>query len=223
MIPPLPKPGPILLVNPNSNEEVTEGMREAVAAYALEGGPAIECITLAEGPFGVETQEDADSVVMPLARMAKARSDASAFIIACYSDPGISVCRSVAACPVYGIQESGVLTAMARADMFGLIALSPASVLRHRPYMRRMGVLERLAGARPLNMSVAESHAPESLPRVIEVGEQLKEDGAGVILLGCAGMAGHRAALEDALGVPVVDPVQAATGMAMAQALLGGR
>ena len=33
-------------------------------------------------------------------------------------------------------------------------------------------------------------------------------------------MAGHRAALEQALGVPVIDPVQAATGMALAQTLV---
>ena len=80
--------------------------------------------------------------------------------------------------------------------------------------MRRMGVLGRLANIRPLNMSVAESHAPGSFPRIVEVGEALKADGAGAILLGCAGMAGHRRALEEALGVPVIDPVQAATGMA---------
>ena len=211
--------GPIVVVNPNSNEEVTEGMREALAGFALPGGPAIECVTLTEGPFGVETQEDSDSVVMPLARMARERTDASAFVIACYSDPGLEVCRSVAACPVFGIQESAVLTAMSRADLFGSIALSPKSILRHRPYMRRMGVLGRLANIRPLNMSVAESHAPGSFPRIVEVGEALKADGAGAILLGCAGMAGHRRALEEALGVPVIDPVQAATGMALAQAL----
>lgn len=216
-------PGPILVVNPNSNEEVTEGMREALAAYALPGGPAIECLTIAEGPFGVETQEDADSVVMPLIRLAKSRPDASAMVIACYSDPGLAGCRSVAGFPVFGIQESGVLTAMARADRFGVIALSPVSILRHRPYMRRMGVLERLAATRPLNMSVAQSHAPEAFPTIVETARALKADGAGAILLGCAGMAGHRARLEEAVGVPVIDPVQAATGMALAQALLGGR
>ena len=35
---------------------------------------------------------------------------------------------------------------MARADRFGVIAIAEPSVRRHRLYMRRMGVLDRLAG-----------------------------------------------------------------------------
>ena len=33
--------------------------------------------------------------------------------------------------------------------------------------------------------------------------------------MGCAGMARHRLALEDALGIPVIDPTQAAVTMAI--------
>jgi Asp/Glu/hydantoin racemase len=40
-------------------------------------------------------------------------------------------------------------------------------------------------------------------------------DGAEAIVMGCAGMARHRRALEEALGVPVIDPTQAAVTMAL--------
>jgi Asp/Glu/hydantoin racemase len=43
---------------------------------------------------------------------------------------------------------------------------------------------------------------------------------ADVIVLGCAGMAEHRQWLEQALGIPVVEPTQAATAMALGRALL---
>jgi Asp/Glu/hydantoin racemase len=33
--------------------------------------------------------------------------------------------------------------------------------------------------------------------------------------MGCAGMARHRKPLEDALGIPVIDPTQAAVTMAL--------
>ncbi len=33
--------------------------------------------------------------------------------------------------------------------------------------------------------------------------------------MGCAGMSRHRSALEDALGIPVIDPTQAAVSMAI--------
>lgn len=212
---------PILVINPNSNEVVTEGLRAALAPFAR--AVPIECLTLAEGPFGIESQPDADGVVMPLARLVQDRPDAGAFVIACYSDPGIETCRSVARAPVFGIQEAGVLTAMARADLFGVVALSADSITRHRRYMRRMGVLDRLAGDRAIAMSVADSASGErSFETILEVGRALIADGAGALVLGCAGMARHRAGIEAALGVPVIDPVQAAVAMAIGAVLADG-
>ena len=212
--------GPIVVVNPNSNQVVTDGFNEALKPFRLAGGPEIECVTLTEGPFGVQSQIDADSVVMPLTRLVENRPNAAAFVIACYSDPGIDACRSIATAPVFGIQESGVLAAMARGDRFGVFAIAEASVVRHRRYMRRMGVLDRLAGERSLDISVDESARGEAtLRRLQEIGALLIEDGADVLLLGCAGMSKHRRPLEASLGVPVIDPVQAATAMALGAVL----
>ena len=51
---------------------------------------------------------------------------------------------------------------------------------------------------------------------MIEVGTELCDrDGAETIVMGCAGMARHRKPLEAALGVPVIDPTQAAVTMAL--------
>jgi allantoin racemase len=80
-----------------------------------------------------------------------------------------------------------------------------------------MGLMDRFAGERPLNMSVAETASGKrTLDRMIEVGKELRDlNGADVIVMGCAGMARHRRALEGALGVPVIDPTQAAATMAI--------
>jgi Asp/Glu/hydantoin racemase len=51
---------------------------------------------------------------------------------------------------------------------------------------------------------------------MIAIGRELRDmDGAGAIVMGCAGMARHRRPLEDALGVPVIDSTQAAVAMAI--------
>jgi allantoin racemase len=91
------------------------------------------------------------------------------------------------------------------------------SVARHRRYLRQMGLADRLAGERSLGMSVAETAAgEETFARMEAVGRELTEkDGADVIVMGCAGMARHRRPLEAALGVPVIDPTQAAVAMAI--------
>ena len=212
--------GPILVINPNSNERVTAGLSEALDPFRFHGGPAIECLTLTEGPFGIESQVDSDSVVLPLVRTVQGRPDAAAFVIACYSDPGIDACRSLSEAPVFGIQESGLLTALARGDRIGIIAVAQPSIRRHRLYMRRMGALDRVAGERSADMSVDEStRGNRTLDRLTEVGRALLGDGADAIVLGCAGMAVHCAPLEDALGVPVIEPTQAAVAMALGAVL----
>jgi Asp/Glu/hydantoin racemase len=207
----------ILVINPNSNETVTEGLRQAVLPLASTEGPEIVCETLRDGPIGIETQEHAESVTIPLRRRIEAVNDADAFVIACYSDPGIHIAREGTNRPVFGIAECGVLTALTRADRFGVIAIRTRSIPRHIRYLRQMALMERLAGERALEMSVAESATGErTLERMIAVGTELKElDGAGAIVMGCAGMARHRKPLEEALGIPVIDPTQAAVAMAI--------
>lgn len=209
--------GPILVINPNSNPDVTRGISDALEGFRFPSGPVIECLTLAEGPFGIESQVDSDSVILPLVRLVQARPDAAAVVIACYSDPGIDACRSVTTCPVFGIQESGTLMAMARGDRFGVIALSDRSIARHMRYLRRMQVIDRLAGERAADLSVAESASEgNTFDTLLNAGQLLvDQDGADAIVLGCAGMARHRAALEANLKVPVIDPTQAAVGMAL--------
>jgi len=207
----------ILVINPNSNQFVTQGLEAALKPLGFEGGPEIICKTLAEGPYGIESQADAESVTMPLRRLVESDNSSAAFIIACYSDPGLQVCREATDRPVFGIAECGVLTALARADSFGVIAIAQRSIRRHMRYLRQMGLMDRLSSERPLNMSVAETASGEgTLARMIEVGRTLKdEDGAGAIVMGCAGMARHRRSLEAALGIPVIDPTQAAVAMAL--------
>jgi hypothetical protein len=62
----------------------------------FEGGPEIVCETLAEGPYGIESQADVDGVTMPLRRLVEGDNHSAAFVIACYSDPG---CMSAAKQP----------------------------------------------------------------------------------------------------------------------------
>ncbi|MFK7892783.1 MAG: aspartate/glutamate racemase family protein [Granulosicoccus sp.] len=208
--------GPVIVINPNSNIAVTSGLDTALEGFRHSGMPAIECVTLKEGPFGIESQLHAEQVVLPLANYIQSRPDAAAFIIACYSDPGIDVCRSLSQVPVFGIQECGVLTALSRGDRFGVIAIAEASIQRHRRYLQRLLLIDRLASERALNMTVDESARGEhTFERLVETGALLIEDGADVLVLGCAGMAKYRRSLEQKLNCPIVEPTQAAVAMAI--------
>lgn len=211
----------VLVINPNSNEEVTHSLADALAPLSIPGHVEFDCVTMADGPFGIESKHDAESVVLPLSRMMQERVDADAFVIACYSDPGLALCRDMTSKPVFGIQESGLFAALQRGQRVGVIALGRASIARHLPYIRALGLDSRLAGERPLNLTVAESEQISSFPRIEEVARELVEkDFADTLVLGCAGMAKHLERLEAAVGVPVTDPTQAAATQALGAVLL---
>jgi len=211
----------ILVINPNSNDAVTEGLAECLTPLQIEGQVEIECMTLAEGPFGIESMLDSESVVMPVRRVVMEREDADAFVIACYSDPGLALCREATNKPVFGIQESGLFCALQRGARVGVVALGPKSIARHLPYIRALGVESRLAAERPLMLSVAQSEEEAAFPRIKEVAQTLVEqDMADTILMGCAGLARHCEELESSLGVPVTEPTQAAVTQALGAVLL---
>lgn len=214
----------ILVINPNSTVAVTAGIDLACEPLRLADGPAIECITLAEGPPGIESQQHVDGVVAPLLSVLKSRSaDCSAFVIACYSDPGLHSCREAMTQPVLGISECGLLTAMTLGHRIGVIAILSKSIPRHLRYVGAMGIGDRLAAERPLGLGVTElSDESRTLDRMITTGLQLKEqDGADVLVMGCAGMARYRDRLQHETGLPVVEPTQAAVTMALGRVRLG--
>jgi Asp/Glu/hydantoin racemase len=209
--------GRILVINPNSNERVTEDISAAVAELRRDDGPVIDCVTLAQGPPGIETQVHVDTVVAPLLALAQRESNrTSAVVIACFADPGLASLRETLTLPVFGIAESGFSIALTKGDRFGIISIRERAIPRHRRYIASLGLGARLAGDRAIDMAVGELRGGDRvLARLAEVGDRLKrEDGADVLVLGCAGLGRYRKALGDRLRIAVVDPVQAAVGLA---------
>jgi Asp/Glu/hydantoin racemase len=214
----------IVVINPNSTEAVTEAIDQAVAPLRMAGGPEIACVTLAEGPPGIETQAHVEQVVQPISRLIRAREhDAAAFVIACFSDPGLHLAREATARSVFGIAECGLLSAMTLGERFGIISILPRSVPRHLRYVRQLGLAWRFAADLPIGLGVVELADPgRTLVRLSAIGSELRDHyGADVLVLGCAGMAQYRHELEAALGIPVVDPTPAAVTMAIGAVRLG--
>ena len=181
------------------------------------GGLQIDCTTLEQGPFGIESDDDIRTVLPLVVReIASRNGDYDAFVIACYSDPGLEESRAVSRKPVFGIQESAVTLSASYERKFGVLALGRESIQRHIAYVRDMGMQAFHAGERPIDVSVDEAaNDPATLDKIVTTARELiEQDGAETVILGCAGMAAHRRAAQAALGVPVIDPVQAAVTMA---------
>ena len=205
----------IQIINPNASEACSAGISAAVAPFRFPGGPAIDVHTLREGPPAIYTWRDWHAVVEPMCRLVE-RTEADVTIIACASDPGIDAVRAATTRPVLGIFRSAVATAIAQAERFGVIALVESSKARHRAALRAMGLESRLAAEVALNVSMDALLDPAAArDALVGAAATLAEAGAETIILGCTGMAHHRAAVHDATGLPIIEPAQAATSIAL--------
>ncbi len=174
----------------------------------------IKCTELAKSPPGIETDAHV-ALVVPNILEGVAASSADAFVLACFSDPGISAVRKATSRPVVGIAEAAYLSALGLGQKFGIVSLGQSSIDRHLRYLKVLGFDGRLAGDRSIDMTVVELMAGDVVKTVATAGRLLREeDGADVIILGCAGLGGYRQAMQQALGIPVIDPVQAGVALA---------
>jgi Asp/Glu/hydantoin racemase len=207
---------PVFVINPNSSATVTAAIEGSVAPWRGPGGIDFQCVTMNDGPAGVVTQGDADRAGLLVARFVTDRRDSAAgFVIACFSDPGIRAAREATQLPVVGVGEAGLLAAMAAGHRVGVVAISSQAIPRHMHYWRALGLDGRVAAERAIDLPVADSgNASIALTAMIAAARALRDqDRADVILLGCAGMGSLRAAVQEAVGLPVIDPCQAGAAL----------
>jgi allantoin racemase len=205
----------ILVINPNCSADCSTGIEAAIAPFRFPGGAALEVATLASGPPAIYSWRDWHAVVEPLCCRIETEP-ADAYVIACASDPGIDAARLVTERPVLGVFRSAVAMAVARAERFGVIALVEQSKPRHMLALRAMGLDGRLAAEVALNVTMEALLDPELVrSRLIAAAQSLAAAGAGAVILGCTGMAHHRVAIAEAVGLPVIEPCQAGVLMAI--------
>ncbi|HEY0275035.1 MAG TPA: aspartate/glutamate racemase family protein [Paenirhodobacter sp.] len=206
----------IAVLNPNSTAAVTASMQRCLSTLAADSAHEISCFTLSAAPAGIETDDDV-ACVAPMVEDFVRTHPADAYVIACFSDPGLAAARAATTKPVFGIAESAYCGALVLGRRFGVISLGPSSVARHRRMIDAMGLGGRLAGDRSIEMGVVEANdAGHARDAVVQTGRVLlDEDKADVLILGCAGMGEQRPGLQDGLGCIVIDPVQAAVSDAI--------
>jgi Asp/Glu/hydantoin racemase len=206
----------ILFLNPNANIKCGDGISAAIDRFRSPSGPSIDVISLPDGPPAIVSWRDWHAAVEPLCR-AVAREKADIYVVACASDPGIEAVQAETKSPVLGAFRAAVAVA-SPIGRFGIIALADASIGRHALALRSIGLEQRLAGEIAMNVSIPTLLDPEkSRAKLIDTAIALAGQGAQSIILGCTGMAHHRQAIASACGLPVIDPCQAAAGIALAR------
>lgn len=211
----------LLVVNPNTSAAVTALLqqhvqREAGANVAVRsvtarlGAPYIAC----EASYAVAAHAALDAWAAALAAPDGAAPDA--VLIGCFGDPGLFALREASPVPVTGLAEA----AFAEAAAHGRFAIVTGGA-RWVPMLERLALAlghQSLAGVHTVAPTGAQLMADPAGARALlarACQEAAERWNAQAVIVGGAGLAGVAAAIQDQVGVPLVDSVGAGTRMAL--------
>jgi Asp/Glu/hydantoin racemase len=188
--------------------------------------PRIECVTLADGPNGIVTERDSDDAAPAVHRFVERHatdSAVAAFVVACFSDPGVSAARDLTHKPVIGIGEAGLTAALALGDLVGTIGVSAGQEAKSLRFARRTGIFDRFAGHVAIGLDYADLQRPEFVShRLIGAARKLRDENhASVIVFAGAGMGRYVRPVRKATRMPIIDPTQVAVALAVATVTQG--
>ena len=200
----------ILCINPNSSQEVTVGIENICKNYALPT-TEIEVKYIKEAPPGIESYHDAAiSKKYLLDKFEEWKEQHDGFIVACHSDVGVDLLRELTDKPVIGIGEASMLFALPLGHKFSILSLKRKKIPQKEDLVRKYGLENRCASIRITGLGVIATDKEKREKLIQEGMKAVKEDGAEVLILGCAGMAGFDKKIEKIVGVPVIDGVVSA-------------
>lgn len=215
----------IKVINPNTTASMTARIGAAAQAVAA-AGTDIMAVNPAGGPVSIEGHYD--EAVSVIGVLEEIRSGEAAgvdgYVIACFGDPGLLAAREAASGPVLGIAEAAMHAASFLATGFSIVTTLGRTRIIARHLVENYGMSRFCRQIRACELAVLDLEDPQSdAYRLIlaECRRARDDDGAGAIVLGCAGMADLARTLERELGVPVIDGVAAAVKFVEALVSLG--
>jgi allantoin racemase len=213
----------ITVINPNTTAALTDTI--TVAAQAVSAvGVTVTGVNPARGVPSVESHaEEAIAAVSVLEQVRAHQRHTDAFVVACFGDTGVLAAREVASCPVVGMTEAALQTACLLAHRFVVITL-PARTIAHSDRVVRALGLEHRCDVIAVDVPVAElvdgsAHLLDAFAAAAE--ETISAHRTEAVVLGCAGLADLVDPLSRKLGVPVIDGVAAAVGIATSLVAMG--
>jgi len=207
----------ILVINPNTNETVSELIRHS-ASPVIALGTAIDVVNPSEGPYGVQSQEDREAAkpnVLSLIRNGE-KNGYDGFVLACFDDIGLEESRQLVAKPVVGSVEAGIAITRTLAQRFAIVTTFSTAVPTINELLKVYGV-EDICSVHAAGISVAaaaQSTSDDDIKVNGAIKKAIDDEGAGAILLGSAGLSGKAADLSKRFSLPVVDCVVAAIKLA---------
>lgn len=217
----------IFVINPNTSESMTDHIRQELEKIRRPD-TELTVVNPKHGPVSIESAYDEALAGPPTLELVRRANEEGydAIVLACFSDPALEAAKEVSDIPVIGIEEATLHVAAMLGHKFSIMTSLSRRIPTREVHVRLRGLESAFASAPAMNMPVLEMDAnpAKAKARILELARKaVQEDGAEVIVLGCAGLAGYAEDIERELGAVVLDPTAVAFKVAEAIADLGLR
>lgn len=217
----------LLLVNGNTDAAMTARM-VALARATAGADVAIDGATARFGARYISSRSAAaiagHAVLDAFAHALADGAAPGAVMLACFGDPGLAALRELSPVPVVGMAEASIVTAAMLGGRIALLTGGARWVPMLTEHAAALGFGDRVVVRGIALTGDAIAADPDTaLPALAaEARAAVEEEGAEVVVLGGAGLAGLAERLADAVPVPLLDSlactVRAAIALARASA-----
>ena len=211
----------ILLINPNTTPAVTDLVAGHVRALA---GPGITLVPVT-GRFGARYIASRAAAAIAghaaLDALAGHVAGCDAVYLACFGDPGLAALREVSPVPVVAMAEAACRAASARGRRFAIVTGGILWEPMLTEFVAGLGLGAHLSGVRTVAPTGGEIAAdPDAALAGLAAACRTcaEADGAEVVILGGAALAGLAHRIQPAVPVPVLCSVEAGTRAVLAAA-----
>jgi len=212
----------ILLINPNTTQSVTALVADHARAVA---GDAATFVAVT-GRFGARYISSRAAAAIAahaaLDALAEHVAGCDAVYLACFGDPGLAALKEVSPVPVIGMAEASCLEACKRGRRFAIVTGGALWGPMLTEFVVWLGLAARLAAIRtiaPTGDQIARDPDAALAQLAAACTACAAEDGADVVILGGAALAGLAARIQPSVPIPVLCSVEAGTRAVIAAAL----
>ena len=209
----------ILIINPNSDPVMTAAIQASAEVFA-GGAFQVQTLSTPGAPRFIETYGHEVQAGPGMMALLKENEEAfDAFVIACHSDTNLAAAKEATRKPVIGIGEASMKLASFLGPSFSVVTTHKHSIPGKLEQARKYHLQDLMVSVRAPR--VGEEDLTDFELYLTLSQQAVEEDGAEVIVLGCAGLSGMDREIQNAVGAPVLDGVACALILASGFARYG--
>jgi allantoin racemase len=211
----------ILLINPNTTASITERMMAYIGGIVGDAATFVP----ATGKFGARYISSRAAAAIAahaaLDALAEDVDGCDAVYLACFGDPGLAALKEISPVPVVGMAEASCSAAARDGRRFAIVTGGVLWKPMLEEFVVTLGLAHRLAAIRtiaPTGDQIAQDPDAALAQLAAACTACAREDGADVVILGGAALAGLAQRIQGDVPVPVLCSVETGAIAAVAAA-----